>query len=101
MLHVIATIRCKSGQRDAVLAAMRANLPNVLAEDGCLRYEPCTDVATAIPVQQRSDDEITVVESWESLAHLQAHLQALHMQRYREQVVDLVEGASLRVVSPG
>ena len=80
---------------------MQDNLPHVLAEDGCVRYEPSVDVSTGIPVQgELRDDVITVVESWESLGHLQAHLTAPHMASYRERVKDLVIGASLQVVSP-
>jgi quinol monooxygenase YgiN len=101
MIHVLATITCHPGKRDEVLAAMRDNLPAVVAEDGCLRYEPSVDVATGIPVQiPLRDDVITVVETWASLQHLQAHLQAPHMASYRERVKDLVQGASLSVVQP-
>lgn len=99
MIHVIATITCTPGARAQVLAAMADNLPDVLSEDGCLGYEPTVDVETGIPVQiPRRDDVITVVEAWASLQHLQAHLQAPHMARYRERVEGLVAGAQLQVL---
>ena len=36
MVHVVAIITAKPGQRDTVLTAFRANMPAVLAEDGCI-----------------------------------------------------------------
>ena len=36
MIHVIAIITAKPGQRDTILEAARANIPAVLAEDGCM-----------------------------------------------------------------
>ena len=43
---------------------------------------------------------MTVVESWESLDSLYAHLEAPHMAAYRERVKDYVSGASLTVTEP-
>ncbi|MDA3961244.1 MAG: putative quinol monooxygenase [Planctomycetota bacterium] len=100
MIHVVATITCHPGKRDEVLGHMRANLPNVVAEDGCERYEPSVDVELGHPAQPPlRPDVIVVVETWHSLAHLLAHLSAPHMATYREQVKDLVAGAELRVLS--
>jgi quinol monooxygenase YgiN len=36
MIHVIAFITAQPGQRDKVLSAFNANVPAVLAEDGCI-----------------------------------------------------------------
>ena len=41
-----------------------------------------------------------VVEKWESLDALNAHLVAPHMGSYREQVKDLVTGMNLQVLQP-
>ena len=38
MICVIATIKAKTGQRQALLACIQENLPNVHAEVGCLEY---------------------------------------------------------------
>ena len=43
MIHVLAIITTKPGMRDAVLAAMRANIPAVHAEQGCIEYGPAID----------------------------------------------------------
>ena len=43
MIHVLAIITAKPGKRDEVLAAFRANMPAVHAEQGCIEYGPATD----------------------------------------------------------
>ena len=43
---------------------------------------------------------MVVVEKWESLDALNAHLVAPHMGSYREQVKDLVAGMTLQVLQP-
>jgi quinol monooxygenase YgiN len=101
MIHVIATITLRPGAREPFLAALNANLPHVLAEKGCLAYRPTVDVASGIPVQVGPrPDVVTLVEAWESLEDLHAHLKAPHMLAYREQVKDLVGNISLNVLAP-
>ena len=43
MIHVVALITTKPGQRDNVLKEFRAMMPSVHAEDGCIEYGPATD----------------------------------------------------------
>src|SRR5687767_10417070 len=43
MIHVVAIITAKPGQRDNILEAFRANIPAVRAEDGCIEYGPTID----------------------------------------------------------
>lgn len=99
MIHVIATIEAAAGQRAALLEAIEANLPNVRAENGCVRYEPTVDVETSIGAQgDVRDNVIVMIEQWESLDALEAHLVAPHMLEYRKKVKDLVAGVSLQVL---
>ena len=98
MIDVIASIRLKPGRRDEFLAFFSANVPNVLAEDGCHQYYPAVDVETGLSAQVHDADGVTVVEKWRDVAALQAHLKAPHMAAYREQVKDMVLGTSLKVV---
>ncbi|MFA5026681.1 MAG: putative quinol monooxygenase [Candidatus Methylomirabilota bacterium] len=101
MIHVIATIEVKPGKRDAVLAEFCRNLPNVRAEKGCLEYGAATDLSSGIAAQiPLRDDVMTVVEKWESLEALEAHLAAPHMAEYRSRVKDLVVKSSLQVLQP-
>jgi len=41
-----------------------------------------------------------VVEKWESVEALKAHLQAPHMQAYRPRVKDFVVSAKLQILQP-
>jgi len=99
-VSVIATIRVKPGKVDQFIAAFKANIPHVLAEDGCIEYFPAIDIATDIAVQNTDDHVITIIEKWRSLEDLNSHLKAPHMLIYREQVSDLVDDTSLKVLKP-
>jgi len=101
MIFVIATVEVKPGKRDAFLAEFRKNVPNVLAEKGCIEYGPTVDAKTDIKAQiPRRDNVVTIVEKWESLQALQAHLGAPHMAAYRERVKDYVVGVTLQILEP-
>ena len=43
MVHILAVITTKPGQRDAVLDLFRANVPAVKEEDGCIEYGAAVD----------------------------------------------------------
>jgi quinol monooxygenase YgiN len=98
MIHVIASITIKPGQVPAFLNAFKAIVPTVLEEEGCVQYTPAVDVDINISAQQLNENVVTIVEKWESVAALQAHLIAPHMEAYRETVKDLVASASLKVL---
>jgi quinol monooxygenase YgiN len=101
MIHVIATIEVKPGKRDAFLAEFHRIVPLVRAEAGCLEYGPAVDVASSIGAQGPLRDNVAViVEKWESLAALLAHLQAPHMAEYRVRVKELVVSVQLQVLQP-
>lgn len=101
MIYVLASIRVKPGRRADFLDILLANVPNVLAEEGCLGYAPTVDLASGISIQEGPrQDVVTIVEQWESLERLHAHLAAPHMAAYRKQVGDLVEGVTLHVAEP-
>jgi quinol monooxygenase YgiN len=101
MIYVVATIEVKAGKRDAFLAILNGNIPNVLAEDGCVAYEAAVDVDSGIPAQgEPRNDAVTILEQWESLDQLHAHLRAPHMVDYREEVKDLVKRVKLQVLTP-
>lgn len=101
MIHVIATIEVAPGRMGDFLEALRGNLPHVLAEEGCVAYEPTRDVDTGIPAQGGvRPDVVTMVERWETLAALRAHLQAPHMHAFREKVKDCVARVNLQITEP-
>ena len=100
MVIVLATIRIKPGKADQFISAFKDNLAAVHAEDGCIEYFPAVDIDAGMAVQELDDNIVTICEKWESLAHLEAHAKAPHMLAYREQVKDIVEGMSLKVLQP-
>jgi len=101
MIHVIATIELVPGKRDSFLAEFRKVIPLVRAEHGCLEYGATVDVATDIAAQvPPRPDVATIVEKWQSLAALQAHLTAPHMVAYRPKVKDFVVAAKLQILEP-
>lgn len=101
MIHVIATIEVAEGRRDDFLTEFHRVVPLVRDEEGCLDYGPTVDVETNLdaqpPVRQ---NVVTVVERWESLEHLEAHLVAPHMLEYRGRVKELVSKATLQILEP-
>ena len=101
MIHVIATIELHAGVRDEFLAHMAWVTPLVQAEVGCLEYGATVDTPTTIPVQVPSRPEVVIViEKWESVPALQAHLKAPHMAEYRTRVMDYVVRVGLQVLEP-
>jgi quinol monooxygenase YgiN len=101
MIYVIATIEVKAGKREAFLAEFHKNMPNVHAEKGCLEYGPTVDATTEIKAQiPRRENVVTIVEKWESLQALNAHLVAPHMAVYRERVKDILVGVTLQILDP-
>lgn len=100
MICVIASIKVKEGARDAFLEIFHENVPEVRGEQGCLEYFPTVDTDTGLPSQNLDERTVTILEKWESLEALRAHLAAPHMLSYREKVKDLVEGVSLKVLQP-
>ncbi len=101
MIYVIATIQVKPGKREAFLTEFHRNMPNVRAERGCLEYGPTVDLKTDIKAQiPLREDTVTIVEKWESLPALQAHLVTPHMAAYRERVKDLVTSLTIQVLEP-
>ena len=99
MICVIATIKAKTGQRQALLACIQENLPNVHAEVGCLEYQPMIDTESSLGAQELDENIVTMVEKWETMPNLNAHAVAPHMLEYREKVKDIVESVSLKVLT--
>ena len=101
MIHVIATIELKPNCIEAYLKVLKDNVPNVKAETGCLAYEPALDIDSGLPAQGAvRENVVTIVEAWESLEHLAAHLKTPHMAAYRDAAADYVENVSVQVMSP-
>ncbi len=101
MICVIATIRVADGRRDDFLTEFRKIVPLVREETGCIEYAPMVDIPTEIDAQaEPAESVVFVVEKWESVDALEAHLVARHMVEYRKQVKKLVTGSEIRILEP-
>ena len=98
MISVLASIRVKDGQRSAFLDIFKANVQKVREEFGCLEYFPAVDIDSGFAAQRLDENVITIIEKWQSLEALTAHLATPHMLEYRAKVSDLVEDLSLKIL---
>lgn len=98
MINVIASIHIKAGNVSEFIRIFKSNMPNVLQEKGCIEYVPTIDFQTSLP-QDLNQNIVTIIEKWESFEALQAHLAAPHMLAYKEQVKDIVEKVSLKILT--
>jgi len=101
VVHVLAMITAKPGQRDAVLAAFSANVPAVRAEQGCIEYGAAFDADGFGGIQTAlGPDSFVVIEKWESGDALKAHAAAPHMKAYAAQTKELIASRVIHVLSP-
>lgn len=101
MIHVIAIITAKPGQRETILEAARGNIPNVKAEDGCIEYSLATDAEGLGSFQTKfGGDTFVFIEKWRDAAALKAHAAAPHMATYAGKVKDLIASRVIHVLSP-
>lgn len=101
VIHVVAVITTKPGQRAAVLDLFNANVPAVLAEEGCIAYEATIDTANAGPMQAAfGPDTFVVIEKWSSMETLGAHARSDHMKAYGAQTKDMLADRAIHILSP-
>jgi quinol monooxygenase YgiN len=98
MINVIASVQVKEGKVSEFIDLFKALVPNVLAEKGCVEYFPTVDLPTGLPPQELDENVVTIIEKWESLDDLMAHLSAPHMAEHMEKEKDLVEKASIKIL---
>jgi quinol monooxygenase YgiN len=99
MIHVVAIVTAKPGKREEILRAIRANLPAVRAEKGCIEYGPAVDADGIGPFQTKAGpDTIFVIEKWADADALRAHAAAPHMAAYAAKVKDLIASRAIHVL---
>lgn len=102
MISVLATVELHAGRREQFLKEFHKIVPLVRAEVGCLEYFPAVDLVTEIAAQPPlRPDVVVVIEKWENLDALRAHLVAPHMLAYRPAVKDMVVRTTIQVLEPG
>ena len=101
MIHVVAVVTAKPGKREEILRHFRANVPAVLAEQGCIEYGAAVDADTSLPIQTKwGPDSFVVIEKWESVEALKAHGAAPHMAAYGAKTRELIASRVIHVLSP-
>jgi len=98
MINVIASIQIIEGQLSEFIKIFKSNIPKVLEEKGCIEYVPVVDLPTGLPVQELNNNTVTIIEKWDSLEDLKAHLSSPHMLEYREHTKALVEKMHVKVL---
>jgi quinol monooxygenase YgiN len=101
MTRVVVFITAKPGRREELLTALRANLPAVRAEQGCIEYRPAEDVeGFGAPQTAIGPDSLVILESWESAQALKAHMVAPHMAAYAEKTKHLIASRTIHILTP-
>ena len=101
MIHVIAVITAKPGQRENILTHFRANVPAVRAEKGCIEYGAAVDADTSLPIQAKcGPDTFLVVEKWESVDALKAHAAAPHTAAYAGKTKEFIASRAIHILQP-
>jgi quinol monooxygenase YgiN len=98
MINVIASICVKTGTLSDYFAILKANVPAVRKEKGCIEYVPLVDIDAKLLPQVLDKNVVTILERWESLEALHAHLGSSHMLDYREKVKNIVESVAIKVL---
>jgi quinol monooxygenase YgiN len=102
MIHVLAFVTAKPGQRVALLEAFHENIPAVHAEDGCIEYRPVIDAPEFGGFQTPlGPDTFVVVEKWASDAALRAHAAAPHMAAYGARTRAMIASRVIHVLTDG
>lgn len=98
MLHVLVTMMIKEDRMEDFLALCKALRPQVLKEKGCLAYDYTREIASPLGIQPPVvANRITLLERWESLEALQAHMETPHMKEAGPKMKDLRLSVEARV----
>jgi quinol monooxygenase YgiN len=98
MIHVLAILTAKPGQRTALLEAFHAVMPQVHAEPGCIEYAPAIDTDHAIGSAAFGPDSYVVIEKWSTKEALSAHVKTPHMAAYAAKSKDLIASRIIHVL---
>jgi len=98
MINVIASIQTKEGQLSEFIEIFKSNIPKVLEEKGCIEYVHTIHDPTCLHHQELNSNVVTIIEKWNSLEDLMAHLSAPHMLEYKEKTKDFVDKMSVKIL---
>ena len=75
MYQIYVSFVCLPGQREAFVARVKEEgiLADILAEDGCHRYD--------YYFSEANENELLLIEEWETKHHQEVHIGQPHMMR--------------------
>ena len=84
MYKIYVIFNCVPRKREEYIKKIKAEgiLDAILAEDGCIKYE--------YYFSEKDQNQILLIEEWESKQHQQVHLEQEHMARLRSFKNDFV-----------
>ncbi|MEH6527336.1 MAG: putative quinol monooxygenase [Sneathiella sp.] len=100
IVNVVAMIETKSDMRDEVLSMFKANVPAVLAEQGCIEYGAVVDAEGVGSFQAKiGENSFAVIEKWESMEALMAHAVSDHMKAYGAKTKDMLANRTIHILT--
>ena len=89
MFTIYVKFDCFSEKREAFVEAVKKEgiLSAIRAEDGCLRYD--------YYFSEADENELLLIEAWETKNHQQIHLEQPHMDRLRAIKGDYIKTTTL------
>lgn len=89
MFRIYVTFRAFEGKREAFVEALKKEgiLAAIRAEDGCKMYD--------FYYSEKDENELLLVEAWESRRHQEIHMTQEHMARFRILKGNYIESSHL------
>ncbi|PWR02064.1 antibiotic biosynthesis monooxygenase [Meridianimarinicoccus roseus] len=88
-LTVIATLKARTGQEQALSESLRGLVEPTHREEGCLKYE--------MHLSHENPGHVIFVESWASRPLWEAHMESPHLKAFSAMQDELVESWDLFV----
>lgn len=89
-MHVLVTMTIKEGRMEEFLRICEELRPHVLREKGCQAYDYTREIPSPLGAQEPIDaNRIILIERWESMEALRAHLETPHMKQAGPRMKDL------------
>lgn len=89
MYTIYVKFKCLPGKREAFVEAVKKEgiLSAIRAENGCRRYD--------YYLSDSDENELLLIEAWETKKHQQIHIEQPHMARLRDMKDGYIESTEL------
>lgn len=87
MYTIYVVFKCFPGKREAFIKKVNEEIvSDIRNENGCIKYD--------YYLSEKDENEILLVEAWESLKHQQIHMEQPHMAKYLGFKDEYIESAA-------